>query len=153
MRGKPLPPASGSCPSPGDAPRCQETPRDVETRRHETPRDATRCHETPRDASRRLRDAIFKLILLIFSNFRLILGLLGPHVSMRFLDTSFALFLWLFFHKFQKKIEKVKSAQNTAPVHRFRGSPGCKKSEEPSEKTLTISSMFHQKSIKTRAQK
>ena len=61
----------------------------------------------------------------IFSNFGSILGALGLHFSMFFEIPVLLSFLYHIFINF-RKTEKVKSAQNTAPVHGFKASPGWK---------------------------
>ena len=64
---------------------------------------------------------------MFFSNFRLILGPPGPYFSILFLDANFDLFFDFFFLTNFRNVKKVQSAQNTAPVHGFEGSPGLKK--------------------------
>ena len=69
------------------------------------------------------RFSIFsRFVRLILSHFGTIWGPPGHQFSMFFGDTSFALFFGYFFTNSKKW--NAKSAQNTAPVHRFRGSPG-----------------------------
>ena len=52
-----------------------------------------------------------------------------------------------------KKTKKVKSAQNTAPVHRFRGSPGWKNSARFWKHASIFWSNFHPKLMKIQARK
>ena len=61
-------------------------------------------------------------------------------------------FLGSFFTNFGK-FEKMQSAQNTAPVHRFKGSPVWKKCALLWKNASLFSSIFHQKSIENQARK
>ena len=66
---------------------------------------------------------IFCIFPSVFSNFGNILGALGLHFSMFFEIPVLLSFLHHIFIKF-RKLEKLKSAQNTAPVNGFKASPG-----------------------------
>ena len=65
---------------------------------------------------------IFSVFQSFFSNFGSFLGSLG-FIFRCFLNTDFAMFFLDHFCTNFKKGESMKSAQNTAPVHRFKGSP------------------------------
>ena len=71
----------------------------------------------------------------------------GHHFSMLLRVTNFASFFRCFFAIFQK-CKKVKSTQNNAPVHGFRGSPGLQKLAKLLHFVLFLL-FFRQKSRKT----
>ena len=93
MSGEPLRLPRQNFGRPCDDRRRQETPQDATRRRDKMPRDAMRRHKTPRDASETPRDSILMLILVFFSNFKLILALPEHRFSMFFCDNNFASFL------------------------------------------------------------
>ena len=70
-----------------------------------------------------------------------------------FLNTDFAMFFLDHFCTNFKKGGNMKSAQNTAPVHRFKGSPVWKKHAQLWKNALFFSLIFHWKSIENQARK